>query len=95
MPLAQHLQTLPVFIAEPASGRRLPIENDLGEILRLARPVTLVFWVVWLAAVMSLGRLLGGPKAGRLALAIVARRTVSTRSRRPRSGGQRFAARRR
>jgi hypothetical protein len=42
MPLAQHLQTLPVYIAQRSSGRLLTIADDLGEMLLLARPITLL-----------------------------------------------------
>src|SRR5262245_27826147 len=45
MPLAPHLQTLPVYIAERASGREWTIGQDLGGMLQLARPVTLLFWL--------------------------------------------------
>ena len=72
MPLAPHLQTLPIFVAEQTTGRTLSVENDLGEMLRLARPVTLAFWVLLLASVMHLGRMAGGVWGGRLAAAIVA-----------------------
>ena len=72
MPLAPHLQTLPVAIAEYASGRTWSVERDLGEMLRLARPVTLVFWIVLLAATMRLGRHLGGDWSGRAALLLIA-----------------------
>lgn len=72
MPLAPHLQTLPVAIAERASGRMWSIDHDLGDMLRLARPVTLLFWIVLLAATMRLGRLLGGEWGGRSALLAIA-----------------------
>lgn len=54
MPLAPHLQTLPIYIAERTSGRTLAVENDLGEMLQLARPVTLLFWLLLLVATMRL-----------------------------------------
>ena len=72
MPLAPHIQTLPVYLAERASGHAWTIENDLGDMLRLARPVTLLFWLVLLAFTMRLGRMLGGVWGGRLAVLLVA-----------------------
>jgi hypothetical protein len=72
MPLAPHIQTLPVYLAERASGRAWTIEHDLGEMLQLARPVTLLFWLVLLAFTMRLGRMLGGVWGGRLAVLLVA-----------------------
>lgn len=72
MPLAQHVQTLPIYLAERAAGRRFTIEHDLAAMLRLARPVTLLFWVLLLASVMRLARLLGGAWAGRAAVMLVA-----------------------
>lgn len=72
MPLAAHLQTLPIHIAEQISGRILTLEHDLGDMLRMARPVTLLFWVLLLASVMRLGRLFGGAWGGRGALLMVA-----------------------
>ncbi|HYE86748.1 MAG TPA: hypothetical protein VEA16_10365 [Vicinamibacterales bacterium] len=72
MPLPAHLQTLPIFIAEQTSGRALTVERDLGEMLRLARPVTLLFWLLLLASVMRLGQLFGGAWGGRAATLMVA-----------------------
>jgi hypothetical protein len=72
MPLAPHLQTVPVFLTEWVSGRTLTIESDLGEMLQLARPVTLLFWVILLGYTMRLGRLFGGSWGGRFAAALVA-----------------------
>lgn len=72
MPLAAHVQTLPVYVAERRAGRTFSIQNDLGEMLRLARPVTLVFWWLLLFSVMRLGRLFGGLAGGRAALLLIA-----------------------
>lgn len=72
MPLAQHVQSLPVFLAERMSGRSFSIEQDLGQMLALARPVTLLFWALLLASTMRLGRVLGGPWGGRAAVVLVA-----------------------
>lgn len=72
MPLAPHLQTLPIHVAEQLSGRVFTVEHDLGEMLQLARPVTLVFWLLLLASVMRLGNMFGGSWAGRAAALLVA-----------------------
>ena len=72
MPLAQHLQTLPVYLAERNAGRPFTIEHDLGVMLQLARPVTLVFWILLLASTMRLGRILGGLWGGRAAVSLIA-----------------------
>lgn len=72
MPLPAHLQTLPIHISEWRSGQQLSVERDLGAMLQLARPVTIVFWVLLLVSVMRLGRLFGGEWAGRTAVLLVA-----------------------
>jgi hypothetical protein len=72
MPLAPHLQTLPVYLAERAAGHQWTIETDLGEMLQLARPMTLLFWLVLLAFTMRLGRIFGGVWGGRIAVLLIA-----------------------
>jgi hypothetical protein len=72
MPLAQHLQTLPIYIAEAMSGRLFTIEHDLGDMLALARPVTLLFWILLLVSTLRMGRILGGPWGARAALLLLA-----------------------
>jgi len=71
MPLPVHLQTLPLYLRELASGRPFTVAADLSAMLPVARGVTLVFWCVLLYYGMRLARALGGPWAGRLAVVIL------------------------
>ena len=72
MPLAPFLQTLPLYVAEVTSGQPWVISDDIGRMLPVARSVTLIFYWLLLLYCMRLGRALGGPWAGRLALVLVA-----------------------
>ena len=72
MPLAPYLQTLPLYVAEVTTGRPWVISDDIGGMLPVARSVTLIFYWLLLLYCMRLGRALGGPWAGRLAMVLVA-----------------------
>jgi hypothetical protein len=72
MPLAPHLQTLPLYLTELATGHRWVWADDVAPMITIARAVTLVFWWLLLAYTLLLGHALGGPWAGRLAVLLVA-----------------------
>jgi hypothetical protein len=72
MPLPVDVETLPIYIWERASGVTFDPLADMSRILPLARAGTLVFWWVLLIYGMKAGRQLGGPWAGRLAVALLA-----------------------
>lgn len=72
MPLPAHLQTLPLYLQELATGRPLSVASDLSSMLPIARSVTLGFWLILLFYGMRLARALGGPWAGRLAVTVIA-----------------------
>jgi len=72
MPMPAHLQTLPLYLRELSSGTPFSVATDLTAMLPVARSVTLIFWCVLLFYSMRLGRSLGGPWAGRLAVVVVA-----------------------
>lgn len=72
MPLPAHLQTLPLYLRELATGRPFTVSADLPDMLPVARGVTLLFWCVLLFFSMRLARALGGPWAGRLAVVVLA-----------------------
>ncbi len=72
MPLPAHLQTLPLYLRELATGRPFTVSADLSDMLPVARGVTLLFWCVLLFFSMRLARALGGPWAGRLAVVVLA-----------------------
>ena len=72
MPLPSHLQTLPLYVLERVRGRPWTWPDELAAMLPIARSMTLLFWWVLLIYVMRLGRALGGPWAGRLAVLLLA-----------------------
>ncbi|HEY1187654.1 MAG TPA: glycosyltransferase family 39 protein [Gemmata sp.] len=69
MPLPVFAATLPVYLEQVRTGERvyLPFER-----LRVARAVTLVWFVLLLVLALRLGRAAGGPWAGRLAAGLIA-----------------------
>lgn len=71
MPLSTHLQTLPLYVME-AAGRSWALTTDIGEMLAIARSVTLLFWWTLLFYAWQLARVAGGRAAGMLALALLA-----------------------
>jgi hypothetical protein len=72
MPLPVDVITLPLYVWERSHGITLDADNDLGRLLPWARAGTLVFWWLLLVYVRLAGRQLGGPWAGRLAVALIA-----------------------
>src|SRR5262249_12894134 len=72
MPLPVDLDTLPLYLWERGHGFEFDAVADLDQILRYARMGTLVFWWLLLFYGWKLGRFLGGPWAGRLAVAFLA-----------------------
>jgi Dolichyl-phosphate-mannose-protein mannosyltransferase len=72
MPLPIDLETLPLYLWERWHGEAFNAERDLDALLPWARAGTLVFWWLLLFYGRLIGRLLGGPWAGRLAVALLA-----------------------
>src|SRR5262245_22624622 len=72
MPLPIDVQTLPLYLWERCSGTRINARDDLGAILVFARAGTLLFWWLLLWYARLTGRLLAGPWAGRVAVAMLA-----------------------
>jgi hypothetical protein len=72
MPLPPDVQTLPLYLAERGQGVRSDAAADLDRLLPWARAGTLVFWWLLLVHAWLAGRQLGGPWAGRLAVALLA-----------------------
>ncbi|HEX4592513.1 MAG TPA: hypothetical protein VH120_21470, partial [Gemmataceae bacterium] len=72
MPLPVDVCTLPLYLAERATGRRIDLEAEMSDWLPLARAGTLVFWWLLLIYAWRLGNLLGGPWAGRWAIGVLA-----------------------
>lgn len=72
MPLAIDLQTLPLFLWEKWRGTAIDPVTDLPWALPWMRMGTLVFWWTLLIYAWRAGRVLAGPWAGRLAVAILA-----------------------
>jgi hypothetical protein len=72
MPLPVDVCTLPLYLAEKISGRRIDLENEMARWLPIARAGALVFWWVLLVYGWRLGRLLAGPWAGRIAVGVLA-----------------------
>jgi hypothetical protein len=72
MPAPIDLQTLPLFLRERSRGEPFDPKRDFGEMLPVARRMTLVFWFTLLAYGLKLGTLLGGPGAGRVTLLLLA-----------------------
>lgn len=72
MPLPIDLQTLPIYLTERIRGEPFDIHADFHRLLPWSRSVTLVFWWILLTYGMWIGRDLGGPWAGRVAVAFLA-----------------------
>src|SRR5262249_40876356 len=72
MPLPVAVDTLPLHLWERRHGVELDPVNDLDSLLPWARAGTLVFWWLLLVYALRAGRLLAGPWAGRLAVALLA-----------------------
>lgn len=72
MPLAIDLQTLPLHLWEKWQGVRIDSMRDLPWALPVARAGTLVFWWALLIYAWRAARAIGGPWAGRLAVALIA-----------------------
>lgn len=71
MPLAPHLQTLPLYVIERVTGRPWLWSEDVATMLVVARSVTLLFWWVLLFYAWRWGRDLGGAWAGRLSVVLL------------------------
>jgi hypothetical protein len=72
MPLPIDLGTLPLYVGERWQGIPFDPERDLESLLPWARATTLGFWWLLLVYARLIGRRLGGPWAGRLAVALLA-----------------------
>ena len=72
MPLPVDVQTLPLYLWERWRGVPFDPVNDWEQILPWARAATLSFWWLLLFYGGCTARLLGGPWAGRLAIALLA-----------------------
>ncbi|MGL6097271.1 MAG: hypothetical protein ACRC7O_15915, partial [Fimbriiglobus sp.] len=72
MPLPVDAVTLPLYLWERWRGDRFDPMLDLPTILPVARLMTLGFWWLLLAYALLWGRRLGGPWAGRAAVALLA-----------------------
>ena len=72
MPLPIDVETFPLYLWERWQGTQFDPERDLDRLLPWARTSTLVFWWTLLFYTRLTGRLLGGPWAGRLAVALLA-----------------------
>lgn len=69
MPLPVDLQTMPIGLAEKLRGQQYDLDADFRTLLVWMRHGNLVFWWLLLAMAGFLARDLGGPWAGRLAIA--------------------------
>ena len=72
MPLPVDVETLPLFLWERFGHGRFDPFTDLATPLHWARMGTLVFWWLLLIYARLIGRKLGGPWAGRLAVGLIA-----------------------
>ena len=72
MPLPVDVETLPLYLWEAWHGVRLDPINHLDHLLPWARASALVFWWLLLFYAWLAARSLGGPWAGRLAVALLA-----------------------
>jgi hypothetical protein len=73
MPLPTDLAALPAFLYERWTGAELDLNRDCPiELLFWCRAMTLIFWAILLWFARLVGRSLGGPWAGRLAVAFLA-----------------------
>lgn len=71
MPLSTHLQTLPLWIMERATGHASVWDQNASRMLTVARSVTLVFWWLLLFYTMRLGHAIAGAWAGRLSVMLL------------------------
>ena len=72
MPLPVDVETLPLYLWEKWHGVRFDPVNDLDRVLPWARASALVFWWLLLFYAWRAASSLGGPWAGRLAVALLA-----------------------
>jgi hypothetical protein len=72
MPLPIDVETLPLYLWERWRGVAFDTERDLDQLLPWARAGALLFWWILLFYGRLVGRLLSGPWAGRLAVALLA-----------------------
>jgi len=72
MPLPIDVEMLPLYLWERWHDISFDSERDLDSLLPWARAGTLVFWWFLLFYARRIGRLLGGPWSGRLAVALLA-----------------------
>jgi hypothetical protein len=72
MPLPADVQTLPLYLLERFTGKTLDPVNDLQNILVWMRSANLLFWWLLLWYGGKAARMLAGPWAGRLAVALLA-----------------------
>jgi hypothetical protein len=72
MPLPVDVETLPLYLWERCSGVALDPVGHLNQLLPWARATALVFWWLLLFYAWRTARTLGGPWAGRLAVALLA-----------------------
>jgi hypothetical protein len=72
MPLPMDVQTLPLAIAERLRGEPWHLDADFQRLLPWMRHGNLVFWWLLLFSALRLGRDLGGPWGGRLAVTFIA-----------------------
>lgn len=72
MPLPPDVQTLPLWVWEQARGKPFDVDAELHTVLPVSRAANLTFWWVLLFYAGRLGRLWGGPAAGRWATAVLA-----------------------
>ncbi len=72
MPLPVDVETLPLYLWERCHGVPLDAAGRLDQLLPWARAFALVFWLLLLFYTRRAARSLGGPWAGRLAVAVLA-----------------------
>jgi hypothetical protein len=72
MPLPVDVQTFPVALVEWYRGDRFDFQHDFSRMIVWMRHGNLIFWWLLLYFGMQLGRDLGGPWAGRIAVAALA-----------------------
>jgi hypothetical protein len=72
MPLPCEVQTLPLYLVERVRGDPFEVTPDCTSLLPWVRAGNLVFWWMLLAYSGHLGRQLGGPWGGRVAMAWLA-----------------------